>query len=236
MKAKTDLEFWQAALKWLVTDMSDLETLSPQSKGAARLHNLVDEWLGKNGLKRLDKPTLNRWLASYEERQLDMIGRRFVLVLPCPKKTSPLVPVVALRAGFPRGVLEDPKILVALFTCVENETEGDLYAVGYRVEPPSDPGDEGTHDFFHVQHVTQMDGVPLPTPVWMPEDQPSIPLPAQTAEDMLICAAMLIYGFRGARLLCSKVGGDGAWDQVLARSGATDAVKLSGIVTPRERS
>lgn len=110
-----------------------------------------------------------------------------------------------MRGEIDGDELTEIQVYVALFT--EDSTSSKPFpirAIGYRFEHG-----EGPHNFFHAQHVSRFgdDHVRLPSPSWVPEIQPSFPIPATDPMELLLCSLITIYGIGEVADLVDEVTG-----------------------------
>ena len=226
---------WRTMLMWL----AKLESSVPVTTfgNNSRLKEKVDEWLYATNARQLSKDVLQTITRDDRNWTLDMPTERTVFVLPQPRRGAPLIPVVSVQAQAANGEILNARILVGLFVLstarpvsasdgLDPSAQSDLFSLGYRLECPRQrPPEEArrSHEFFHVQHIgkSKFVGVaPFPTPDWIPETQPSIPLPAMSRADLLTCAILLVDGGESLDFLESTDGAPGITDAVLKRAGA----------------
>ena len=128
-----------------------------------------------------------------------------VLYLPPLEKDDYFVPILSLKCK----LYETPSIAqfrVMLICLEENQTTDEFYGIGFRMETPSSmyqdscPNDNnGIHDFYHAQLVRKLDSklknkLQITCPNWIPDSQPSFPLPADCPVTLLLCLIVTLYG------------------------------------------
>ena len=86
------------------------------------------------------------------------------------------------------------------------DKKGNPYGIGFRMETPESmnqegdmPANGGIHDFHHAQLIRRfgqpkLDILPIDCPVWIPDSQPSFPLPAECPVTLLLCLIVTLYG------------------------------------------
>ena len=69
--------------------------------------------------------------------------------------------------------------------------------IGFRFEPP-EVGDN--HNYYHSQPcLTMGDGKPIVQALKVPERNPTLPLPAKSSLDLLLCLVLSIHGMAGLK-------------------------------------
>lgn len=142
------------------------------------------------------------YLFDKSELTLDFAQR--VLYLPALQKKSNFVPILSLFCKL-NGAQSIAQFRVMLVTLDKNHET--LNGIGFRMETPESRNQnsdtaakDGIHDFFHAQLIqnfsrTASDGKPeIYCPDWLPESQPSFPLPADCPVTLLLCLIVTLYG------------------------------------------
>ena len=155
---------------------------------------------------------LSRWepIADFEEIEhlfqpsglvLDFSKR--VLYLPPLEKNTKFVPILSLfcKLNETQRIAQFKVMLV----CFDNDKK--QCAVGFRMETPesmnqsTDTSDNGgIHDFYHAQLIRKFDqrapdsAQGFDSPSWLPQSQPSFPLPADCPVTLLLCLIVTLYG------------------------------------------
>ena len=126
-----------------------------------------------------------------------------VLYLPPLEKDANFVPVLSLscKLNETQSIAKLRVILVCL------DKNGKPYGIGFRMETPerinqnaNTTDNEGIHDFHHAQLIqkfgqTKLDSeLQIDCPCWIPESQPSFPLPAKCPVTLLLCLIVTLYG------------------------------------------
>lgn len=135
------------------------------------------------------------------ELGLDFSNR--VLYLPPMKEDANFVPVLSLscKLNETQSIAKFRVMLVSL------DKKGNPYGIGFRMETPESmnqgvdmPAGGGIHDFHHAQLIQrfkqeQLDSkLQIDCPGWIPESQPSFPLPAKCPVTLLLCLIVTLYG------------------------------------------
>lgn len=95
--------------------------------------------------------------------------------------------------------LDDPEVRlrVALFRLAPAGHEHSVIASGVRYESPEPSQPE--HGYWHSQPIRVLraaSGRTLPgLPGWLPDDEPTIPINARSADDLIACLLVAVYGF-----------------------------------------
>ena len=125
-----------------------------------------------------------------------------VIYLPPLERNPRCVPILSLHCKL-NNQQSIAKFRVML-VCLDNE--GKPYGIGFRMETPHSqnqemdtPANEGIHDFHHAQLIhrfgqPKLDILPIDCPVWLPDSQPSFPLPAECPVTLLLCLIVTLYG------------------------------------------
>ena len=140
-------------------------------------------------------------LFQSSELTLDFSER--VLYLPPLEENSNFVPILSLFCKLSE-VQSTAQFKVMLVCLDEDEKQ---CGIGFRVETPermnqnvNTSGNGGIHDFYHAQLIRKFDQrAPDSTqgfdcPSWLPQSQPSFPLPADCPVSLLLCLIVTLYG------------------------------------------
>ena len=125
-----------------------------------------------------------------------------VMYLPPLEKNPCCVPILSLycKLNNQQSIAKFRVMLVCL------DKEGKPYGIGFRMETPHSqdqemdtPTNGGIHDFHHAQLIRRfgqpkLDILPINCPVWLPDSQPSFPLPAECPVTLLLCLIVTLYG------------------------------------------
>lgn len=140
-----------------------------------------------------------------------------VIYLPPFEKDPDCVPILS-----PYFNLKEPqsiaKLRVLLVRLDENRKPHGIYGIGFRMETPEKinqgvnssvnservdtANNEGAHDFHHAQLIRKFgqrkldDRLQMDCPIWLPQSQPSFPLPAKCPVTLLLCLIVTLYGRR----------------------------------------
>ena len=142
-----------------------------------------------------------RTVSGSIEVDFSQSERGQVLYLPPLEKNPHCVPILSLccRLNDQQGIAKFRVMLVSL------DKKGDPYGIGFRMETPHSQDqdtstNEGIHDFHHAQLIqkfgqTKLDNkLQIDCPCWIPETQPSFPLPAECPVTLLLCLIVTLYG------------------------------------------
>ena len=128
-----------------------------------------------------------------------------VLYLPPLNKDAEdaeFVPIFSLCCNLSRNQ-SVARFRVMLVTLDRND-KTKLNGIGFRMETPegTDQNEStGIHDFYHAQLIQQFTPKQLGNilqnecPNWLPESQPSFPLPADCPVTLLLCIMITLYGW-----------------------------------------
>ena len=92
---------------------------------------------------------------------------------------------------------------------ISSDKDENFRGIGFRLETPEGQNqeeetaaNEGTHDFYHAQLIhrldqTKFDSLQIDCPSWLPQSQPSFPMPAKGPVTLLMCLIVTLYGREG---------------------------------------
>ena len=177
-------------------------------------------WLGDQGRWKPSRPALRTYKALEKEcepitfERIEYLFKRpelvlnfsdRVLYLPPLKKDPNFVPVLSLSCKL--NETQSIARFRVMLICSDNDKK--FRGIGFRLETPEGqnqeeetPANEGTHDFHHAQLIrrldqTILDKLPIDCPCWLPQSQPSFPMPAKCPVTMLLCLIVTLYGREG---------------------------------------
>ncbi len=79
--------------------------------------------------------------------------------------------------------------------------ESRLKAIGFRLE------EWKTHQFYHAQFISDLGpsdvANQLLCPEWIPDSQPSFPVPADCPVSLILCLLLTLYGLKDASRICN---------------------------------
>lgn len=151
------------------------------------------EWGSRSGLHLLPVSNLH---GLRKQADFDTLAARQGAIWWPPLASTGEVPIIV---GLTRKQGEELCIRIGLF-----QPNGDQpKAIGMRFETPHRGSD--LHEFHHAQlwaHIRKGDqgGRIVDPDEWIPEQQPSFPLQAKNALDLVWAAAVAVYGKRDATL------------------------------------
>ncbi len=129
-----------------------------------------------------------------------------VIYLPPLERDPNCFPILSLYFK-----LQEPhsigKLRVLLVKLDEEQEPDRIYRIGFRMETPETLNQNadidktgGLHDFYHAQLIRKFgqpkldDRLQLDCPIWLPQSQPSFPLPAECPVTLLLCLIVALYG------------------------------------------
>ena len=163
---------------------------------------------------------------EFDTSELDIDFSNRFLYLPPLKKDANFVPVLSLccKLNETQSVAKFRVMLVCLDTCFGANRE--VYGIGFRMETPHSqdqnadtsanedgetPAHRGIHDFHHAQLIrtfrrnTPHDEPQIDCPIWLPQSQPSFPLPAKCPVTLLLCLMVTLYGKEDYYNFCRRI-------------------------------
>ena len=138
-----------------------------------------------------------------------------VVYLPPLKKDPDCVPILSLyfKLKEPQSIAQ---LRVMLVNLDENQGPDGIYGIGFRMETPERINHDGSlsinnqsidttnnggiHDFHHAQLIRKFgqkkldNKLQIDCPIWLPQSQPSFPLPAECPVTLLLCLLVTLYG------------------------------------------
>ena len=126
-----------------------------------------------------------------------------VLYLPPLEKKFDFVPILSLSCILDKN--QSSAQFKVMLVCLDEHKK--LCGIGFRMETPENmnqnvdtSSNEGIHDFYHAQLIRKFDqrapdsiqGFDCPS--WLPQSQPSFPLPADCPVSLLLCLIVTLYG------------------------------------------
>lgn len=140
-----------------------------------------------------------------------------VIYLPPLEKDPDCVPILSPYFNL-KETQSIAKLRVLLVRLDENRKPHGIYGIGFRMETPESvnqgvnspvnsrnvdrANNGGTHDFHHAQLIRKFgqrkldDKLQIDCPIWIPQSQPSFPLPAECPVTLLLCLIVTLYGRR----------------------------------------
>ena len=128
------------------------------------------------------------------------------------------VPIFSLCCNLSRNQ-SIARFRVMLVTLDQND-KTKLNGIGFRMEPPeskdqnantTNNDNTGIHDFYHAQLIQQFspkqfgDILQNKCLSWLPESQPSFPLPANCPVTLLLCIILTLYGWEFYNNFCNSI-------------------------------
>lgn len=188
------------------------------------------QWLNTGGgFDGFSEPSLNfyriRQVATREELEQLLpqeeslqIGfqNKFLHLLPVEHHGPKLYPVLHLRGDFTKNPVE-VSLQVALFQQLD---EGEIKAIGFRLESPGGPSEEGLgdHNFYHIQMIRSFaihdittknakllpDLPPEECNKWIPDKEPTFPLLAGDSIELFLCLLVGLYGWNSVESFLNR--------------------------------
>ena len=176
-------------------------------------------------LQPIKPKDIAQFFQPSEAAAVNFFKENKVLYLPPLKKDAEdaedakFVPIFSLCCNFSR-VQSIARFRVMLVTL--DESNEALNGIGFRMETPeggnqntntTDDDSIGIHDFYHAQLIQQFSpkqfGNKLQTKClsWLPESQPSFPLPADCPVTLLLCLIVTLYGGEYYMKICGRISG-----------------------------
>jgi hypothetical protein len=188
-----------ATLKEILTPLCKPRRLVWANEG---WEHVFTQWrpIAREELEELFTPP--RTVSGPVEVDFSKSERGQVLYLPPVERNPRCVPILSLycKLNNQQSIVKFRVMLV----CLDNE--GKPYGIGFRMETPESmnqnvntPTNEGIHDFHHAQLIqkfgqTRLNKLLIDCPGWIPESQPSFPLPAKCPVTLLLCLIVTLYG------------------------------------------
>ena len=153
-------------------------------------------------LKPIKTEDIDQFFSRSEASEIanvNFLEERKILYLPPMNRDAEdaqFVPIFTLCCNLSReqSVARFRVMLVTL----DKDDKTKLNGIGFRMETPDGTG---IHDFHHAQLIHQFspkqfgDILPTECPSWLPESQPSFPLPADCPVTLLLCIMITLYGW-----------------------------------------
>ena len=154
---------------------------------------------------------IKNFFSSSDTTNVNFFKENKVLYLPPLKKDADdaeFVPIFSLSCNLNRNQ-SIAKFRVMLVTLDENDRTK-LNGIGFRMETPDGTG---IHDFHHAQLIHQFSPkqfgniLQIKCLSWLPESQPSFPLPADCPVMLLLCIMLTLYGWEHYKDFCARIPG-----------------------------
>ena len=172
----------------------------PTKKALKTYNAIINKW---------EPITFEEIAYLFNEPQLNLDFSKWgkVLYLPPLKKDGHFVPILSLYCKWNKT--HSIAKLRVMLVCLGNRTDEcqKPYGIGFRLETPESTnqtetpaGNEGIHDFHHAQLIKKFgkdnldSKLQIDCPSWLPETQPSFPVPAKCPMSLLFCLIATLYG------------------------------------------
>ena len=175
---------------------------------------------------------IKQFFSPSKTAKVNFFKENRVLYLPPLRKDADdaeFVPIFSLCCNLSKNQ-SIARFRVMLVTL--DESNEALNGIGFRMETPegrdqssntTDNDNIGIHDFHHAQLIQQFDpkqfGDKLQTKClsWLPESQPSFPLPADCPVTLLLCLIVTLYGGKYYKKICDPILGIEPYRNKLAK-------------------
>ncbi len=151
--------------------------------------------------------TLKEIESLFNKSQQDFSKWGKVLYLPPLKKNGCFVPVLSLDCKWDQKQPSARLKVMLVYRGDYNDENQKPYGIGFRLETPESTNQAetttskvGIHDFHHAQLIKKFGKKKLDRklqiccPDWLPESQPSFPLPAKCPVSLFFCLIATLYG------------------------------------------
>ena len=187
------------------------------SKRALETYEFVSE-RRLQSIQHIKTEDIKEFFPPSETAEVNFFEKNKVLYLPPLKKDAEFVPIFSLSCNL-RKEQSIAKFRVMLVSLDEND-QTTLNGIGFRIETPegrdqnADTNDNnriGIHDFYHAQLIQQFspkqfdNKLQTKCPGWLPESQPSFPLPADCPVTLFLCLIRTLYGGKYLKKICRSM-------------------------------
>jgi hypothetical protein len=192
------------------------------SKCALETYKFVSEQRLQS-LQPIKSEDIKQFFPSSDSTNVNFFKENRVLYFPPMRKDAEdaeFVPIFSLCCNLSRNQ-SIARFRVMLVTLDKND-KTKLNGIGFRMETPEGINHDantdgnnstGIHKFHHAQLIQQFSpeqfGNILPTecPSWIPESQPSFPMPADCPVTLLLCIILTLYGWEYYKKICYSIRG-----------------------------
>ena len=196
----------------------DEENRWKPSKCALETYRFISQYQLQS-LRPIKFEDIEDFFSPSDTANVNFFEEEKVLYLPPLEKDAKFLPIFSLCCNLSRNQ-SIAKFRVMLVTL--DQSQQALNGIGFRMETPegrnqntntNDNDSTGIHDFHHAQLIQQFSpeqfGNILPTkcPSWLPESQPSFPMPADCPVTLLLCIMMTLYGWKYYNNFCNSIRG-----------------------------
>lgn len=152
---------------------------------------------------------IKSFFSSSDTANVNFFKEKKVLYLPPLKRDADdaeFVPIFSLSCNLSRDQ-SVARFRVMLVTLDEND-KTKLNGIGFRMETPDGTG---IHNFHHAQLIHQFSPkgfgniLQIKCLSWLPEAQPSFPLPADCPVTLLLCIMITLYGWEYYKDFCDHI-------------------------------
>ena len=185
------------------------------SKGALETYKFVSEQRLQS-VQSITLEDIKDFFSPSETANVNFFEKNKVLYLPPLKKDAEFVPIFSLYCNL-RKEQSIARFRVMLVTLDKND-ETKLNGIGFRMETPesmsenaNEDDDDNIYNFHHAQLIQQFSPKQFPdrlqteSPSWLPESQPSFPLPADCPVTLFLCLIRTLYGGNYLKKICRSM-------------------------------
>ena len=191
------------------------------SKRALKTYEFVVSQYQLGSLQPVKSEDIEDLFSPSKPANVNFFKENKVLYLPPMKKDAEdaeFVPIFSLCCNLSRNQ-SIARFRVMLVTLDQND-KTKLNGIGFRMEPPeskdqnantTNNDNTGIHDFYHAQLIQQFspkqfgDILQNKCLSWLPESQPSFPLPANCPVTLLLCIILTLYGWEFYNNFCNSI-------------------------------
>ena len=191
------------------------------SKRALKTYDFVESQYQLGFLQPVKSEDIEDLFSPCKPANVNFFKENKVLYLPPMKKDAEdaeFVPIFSLCCNLSRNQ-STARFRVMLVTLDQND-KTKLNGIGFRMEPPesrdqnantTNNDNTGIHDFYHAQLIQQFspkkfgDILQNKCLSWLPESQPSFPLPADCPVTLLLCIILTLYGWEYYNDFCNRI-------------------------------
>lgn len=183
------------------------------SKRALETYKFVSDQLLLS-VRPIKPKEIEEFFSPSKTAKVNFFKENRVLYLPPLRKDADdaeFVPIFSLCCNLSKDQ-SIARFRVMLVTLDEDDKET-LNGIGFRMETPEHRNSTGIHDFHHAQLIQQFnpkrsdDKLRTKCPSWLPESQPSFPMPADCPVTLLLCIILTLYGWEYYKKICYRICG-----------------------------
>lgn len=188
----------------------DKEEKWKPSKRALKTYEFVSDHRLQS-VQPINSDDVDQFFPPSKTANVNFFEENKVLYLPPLKRdaeNAEFVPIFSLCCNLSK----DQKIarFRVMLVSLDKDDKTTLNGIGFRMETPDGTG---IHDFHHAQLIHQFSPkrfdniLPTECPSWIPESQPSFPMPADCPVTLLLCIILTLYGWEYYKNFCNRIPG-----------------------------